>query len=60
MVEVTDSVDNMGARRMAQICAELQDVGASENLARVPGLLDQLESELDRVRSALEDQIERS
>jgi two-component system sensor histidine kinase/response regulator len=54
------SCDNMGARRMAQICAELQDVGTSENLARAPGLLDQLESEFDRVRSALEDQIQRS
>src|SRR5215211_5004607 len=50
------SSGNMGATRMAAICAELQDVGASGNLARAPELLGRLEEEFERARPALEAQ----
>jgi two-component system sensor histidine kinase/response regulator len=49
---------NMGATRMAAICAELQDVGASGDLARAPGLFEGLEEEFGRVRPALEAELE--
>ena len=48
------SSGNMGARRMAAICAELEDVGASGDLSRARALLEQLEEEFGRVRPALE------
>ena len=51
---------NMGAKRMANTCGALQDAGASEDLARAPGLLESLEAEFDRVRPALEAEIERN
>jgi HPt (histidine-containing phosphotransfer) domain-containing protein len=54
------SCGNMGAWRMAQICAELQDTGASGDLARAPELLEQLEAEFGRVRPALEAEVARS
>jgi len=49
----------MGARRMAAICPELQYVGASGDLSRVPELLERLEAEFGRVRPALEAEIAR-
>ena len=52
------SSGNMGAARMSAICAELQDVGASGDLARAPGLLGGLEEEFGRVRPALEAEME--
>jgi CheY-like chemotaxis protein/HPt (histidine-containing phosphotransfer) domain-containing protein len=52
------SSGNMGATRMAAICAELQDVGASGDLGAAPGLLKQLEEEFGRVRPALEAEVE--
>ena len=52
------SSGNMGATRMSVICAELQDVGASGELARAPDLLEGLEEEFGRVRPALEAEIE--
>lgn len=52
------SSGNIGASRMSEICNELQNVGASGNLARAPEVLEQLEAEFVRVRPALEDQIE--
>ena len=52
------SSGNMGARRMAAICAELQDVGDSGDLAQAPGLLEGLEEEFGRVRPALEAELE--
>jgi PAS domain S-box-containing protein len=53
------SAGNMGAARMAAICAELQEAGASGELGRAPGLLDRLEEELGRVRPALEAEVAR-
>jgi len=52
------SSGNMGAARMSDICAELQDVGASGDLARAPDLLEGLEEEYGRVRPALEAEME--
>ncbi|MCA1687812.1 MAG: Hpt domain-containing protein, partial [Actinobacteria bacterium] len=51
------SSGNMGAKRMAALCAELQDAGASGDLSRVPGLLERLQEEFGRVRPALEAEI---
>jgi HPt (histidine-containing phosphotransfer) domain-containing protein len=45
---------NMGAVRMAALCAELEDVGASGDLSRGPELLERLKAEYERVHSALE------
>ena len=44
----------MGATRMAEICAEIQALGASGELSGVPELLDALETEFVRIRPALE------
>jgi len=52
------SSGNMGAARMSAICADLQDVGASGDLARARGLLEGLEEEYGRVRPALEAELE--
>jgi two-component system, sensor histidine kinase and response regulator len=54
------SSGNMGATPMAQICAELEDVGASGDLSRAPELLERLEEEFWRVRLALESEVARS
>jgi CheY-like chemotaxis protein len=48
------SSGNMGARRMSVFCAELQEIGASGDLARAPKLLERLEEEFGRIRPALE------
>jgi CheY-like chemotaxis protein len=48
------SSGNMGATRMSEICAEIEESGASGDLARAPGLLEGLEEEFGRVRQALE------
>jgi HPt (histidine-containing phosphotransfer) domain-containing protein len=48
------SSGNMGAARMAAVCAELEEAGASGDLGRALGLLARLEEELGRVRPALE------
>ena len=47
------SAKNMGAVRMSEICAELEEAGRSGELARVPQQLDQLEAELCRVSKEL-------
>jgi two-component system, sensor histidine kinase and response regulator len=47
------SSGNMGATRMATLCAELEEVGGSGNLANAPELLEQLKAEFDRVRTVL-------
>jgi PAS domain S-box-containing protein len=47
------SSGNMGATVMAQVCLRLEELGASGDLAGVPGLLVQLEEEFRRVRPAL-------
>jgi two-component system sensor histidine kinase/response regulator len=54
------SSGNMGATRMAVICAELQNVGASGDLGHAAELLDRLEKEFGRVRPALEAEVVRS
>jgi HPt (histidine-containing phosphotransfer) domain-containing protein len=48
------SSGNMGAKRMAKICAELEYAGASGDLSYAPELLGRLEEEFSRVRPALE------
>jgi two-component system, sensor histidine kinase and response regulator len=45
---------NMGARRLATVCAELEKVGASGDLASAPALIERLEAEFERARPALE------
>jgi CheY-like chemotaxis protein len=47
----------MGATRMAEICAEIQALGASGELIRVPELLDALEAEFERICPALESRL---
>jgi CheY-like chemotaxis protein/HPt (histidine-containing phosphotransfer) domain-containing protein len=54
------SSGNMGAMRMAQNCAELEDGGASGDLSRAPELLERLEEEFGRVHLALESEVARS
>jgi two-component system, sensor histidine kinase and response regulator len=54
------SSGNMGAKKMAEICGELQNAGASGDLARAPRLLERLEEEFGRVRPALEAELARS
>ncbi len=48
------SSGNMGATRMATICAELEDAGHSGDLSRAVALVEPLEAEFGRVRPALE------
>ncbi len=48
------SAGNMGAKRMAAICSELQDAGESGDLSGASELLKVLEAEFERVRPALE------
>ena len=57
---LTGSSGNMGATRMAAICSELEDVGASGDLSRAPELLERLEEEFGHVRKALEAETARS
>jgi hypothetical protein len=45
---------------MAQICAELEDVGASGDLASAPGLLGQLEAEFGHVRAVFEEELSKN
>jgi PAS domain S-box-containing protein len=45
---------NLGAVRVAAICAELEEIGRSGDLAPAPALLSRLEEEYGRVRTALE------
>jgi two-component system sensor histidine kinase/response regulator len=48
------SSGNMGAKKMTALCAQLQEAGASRDLAGAPELLERLEEEFGRVRPALE------
>ncbi len=54
------SCGNMGALKMSNICAELQDIGHSEELSRAIVLVERLGAEFGQVRPALEDEIEES
>jgi two-component system sensor histidine kinase/response regulator len=47
------SSSNMGALRMAQICAELESVGASKDLTPAGELLEELVAEFERAHSSL-------
>ncbi|MDP9474716.1 MAG: response regulator [Actinomycetota bacterium] len=51
------SSSNMGAARMAEICAQLEDVGATGDLNKTSDLLDRLEKEFAKARSALEGEV---
>jgi HPt (histidine-containing phosphotransfer) domain-containing protein len=53
------SSGNMGAKGMARICPELQDVGVSGDLSRALQLFDQLEEEFGRVSPALQAEVAR-
>jgi HPt (histidine-containing phosphotransfer) domain-containing protein len=44
----------MGATQMAEVCAMIQNLGASGEFSRAPELLDALEEEFKRIRPALE------
>jgi two-component system, sensor histidine kinase and response regulator len=54
------SSSNLGAVRMAAICAELEEIGRSGDLATAPALISGLEAELGRVRAVLERELSRS
>jgi len=51
------SSGNMGAVRMAAICAELGEIGRSETLAGAPVWISRLEEEFERVRVAFEESL---
>ncbi len=51
------SCANMGAMRMGAICAELEGMGRSEDLAGAPGKISLLEEEFGRVRVAFEREV---
>ena len=53
------SSGNMGAMRMAAVCAELEKVGGSGELRRAPELLERLEVEFDRAHQALNAELPR-
>ena len=53
------SSGNMGAVRMAALCAELEKVGGSRQLTRAPQLLERLEVEFDRARQGLNAELSR-
>lgn len=55
---IKGSCGNMGATGMSTICAELEGVGRSGELEHAPVLVDRLEVEFERVRSALEGEME--
>ena len=48
------SCGNLGAVRIAAICAGLEEIGRSGDLTAVPELISRLEEEFGRVRAALE------
>jgi HPt (histidine-containing phosphotransfer) domain-containing protein len=54
------SSSNMGALRMVTLCAELEEIGRSGDLAPAPVLISRLEVELGRVRAVLERELPRS
>jgi|GEM_PF-527352 len=48
------SCGNLGARRMAGICARIEALANQSDLTAVPDLLEQLEAEFDRIRSTFD------
>jgi two-component system sensor histidine kinase/response regulator len=51
---------NLGAPRLAALCAELQELGSSGELTAAADVVSQLETELDRVRSAFHAELEKT
>jgi two-component system, sensor histidine kinase and response regulator len=51
------SCGNMGAVRMEAICAELEEIGRSEDLATTPVRISKLEEEFGRVRVVFEEEL---
>jgi len=47
------SAANLGARKMARICAELEVLGEAQNIGIAPSLVADLESQFESVRDAL-------
>jgi HPt (histidine-containing phosphotransfer) domain-containing protein len=47
------SSGNIGASRIQEVCARLQEISESEELDNAPELLDRLERELERARPEL-------
>jgi len=48
------SVENLGARRMAELCTELERCGRTSEIEAAPGILTALGEEFDRVKKVLE------
>ena len=51
------SCGNIGAKRMEAICAELEEMGRSEDLAGAPGPISRLEEDFGRVRAVFEEEL---
>ena len=51
---------NMGAKRIGAICAKLEKMGHSEDLAAAPGLISRLEGEFGRVRAVFEEELSKN
>jgi two-component system sensor histidine kinase/response regulator len=54
------SCGNMGAVRMGAICAELEEIGHSEDLATAPVRISRLEEEFGRVRVVFEEELSKT
>ena len=54
------SSGNLGAVRMAAVCAELEGIGRSGDLAPAPALISGLEEEFGCVRAVFEEELPRS
>jgi HPt (histidine-containing phosphotransfer) domain-containing protein len=54
------SSGSMGAKRMEAICAEVEEMGHSEELRAAPGLILRLEEEFGRVRVVFEGELSKS
>jgi CheY-like chemotaxis protein len=48
------SVENLGARRMAELCTEVERCGRTNEIEAAPGILAELGEEFDRVKKVLE------
>ncbi len=54
------SCENMGATRIAALCAEIEEIGGSGDLARSSESLERIRAEFDRVRPALEAELSKA
>jgi HPt (histidine-containing phosphotransfer) domain-containing protein len=54
------SCGNMGAVSMGAICAELEEIGRSEDLAVAPARISNLEEEFGRVRAVFEKELSKT